>query len=565
MNSPDFLTYFSDYKLFDELLKRIKSTRDKRGKIFISPLYGAVESLLIRELSITENHLVVLTPDDKLAAEISVELEYLNITAKIILLTDFKPEALQEKLTELSKSQNYILISTYQLLNLQLPEKKEIERKTTKIEVGGDISYDDLNEYLNLMEYQRDRFVEAPGEFSLRGSIIDFWSYSEQNPVRLEFDGDFLESIRHFDPESQRSIEKVESATLASNLSQYYEDTDQTKYTDIFEYIENPLILASKYEIDNHKFSLENPFKKNKNPEETIPAELDDDIFPESGDEFRTQSVESNNLTVEFNNSASQVSAKTKFPKSSSWWNWGNSKVNMKINYTVKMPITNNLDVSNDYGNINLDKLEGHAKIDCDYGKITTKELMADDNIINFDYTNNSYFEYIKSGKINADYSGYTVGKTNSLTIVADYTKSVIEVAEDISYNCDYGGLTINKVNNVTGNGDNLNSKIGDVYKSIDMKGDYGSLKIKNLTDNAGNVDIESDYMKITIGYSSDYSFNFDIDLEHASLRGEDGFEITKQKIESGDKYYAGYFGNNNSGNTIKISSDYGSVTFNKN
>ena len=89
MNSPEFLTYFSDYKLFDELLKRIKSTRDKRDKIFISPLYGAVESLLIRELSKTENHLVVLTPDDKRAVEVSVELEYLNTTAKIILLKDF--------------------------------------------------------------------------------------------------------------------------------------------------------------------------------------------------------------------------------------------------------------------------------------------------------------------------------------------------------------------------------------------------------------------------------------------------------------------------------------------
>jgi len=71
--------------------------------------------------------------------------------------------------------------------------------------------------------------------------------------------------------------------------------------------------------------------------------------------------------------------------------------------------------------------------------------------------------------------------------------------------------------------------------------------------------------MNITIGYSSGYSFNFDIDLDHASLRGEDDLEITKQKIESRDKYYAGYHGTNNSGNTIKISSDYGSVTFNKN
>ena len=270
-------------------------------------------------------------------------------------------------------------------------------------------------------------------------------------------------------------------------------------------------------------------------------------------------------ITVEFDNSANHVSAKTRFSKNRSWWNWGNNNVNMKINYIVKIPITNNVDISNDYGNINLDKLHGHAKINCDYGKITTKELMADNNILTFDYTNHSYFEYIKSGKINADYSNFTVGKTKDLTIVADYTKSHVEIAEDISYNCDYGSLIIDKVNNVTGNGDYLTTKIGDVYKNIDIKGDYGSFKIYNMTDNAGNVNIESDYMKITIGYSPNYSFNFDIDLEHASLNGKENFEIIKQKIESGDKYYAGYHGNNNSGNTIKISSDYGSVTFKNN
>lgn len=229
------------------------------------------------------------------------------------------------------------------------------------------------------------------------------------------------------------------------------------------------------------------------------------------------------------------------------------------------MPITNNVDLSNDYGNINLDKLEGHAKINCDYGKITTKELMADNNIITFDYTNHSYFEYIKSGKINADYSEFTVGKTNDLKIVADYSKSKVETAENVSYNCDYGSITIEKVNNVNGNGDYLTTKIGDVYKNIDIKGDYGSLKISNMTENAGNVTLGSNYMKITIGYAANYNFSFEIDLKYASFRGQDGLEIIKQRIESRNKYYAGYYGNNNSGNTIKISSDYGSVTFNKN
>ncbi len=272
-------------------------------------------------------------------------------------------------------------------------------------------------------------------------------------------------------------------------------------------------------------------------------------------------------IYIDFSGSSNLVSAKTRFNKSKSWWNWnwGNNNVNMKINYIVKIPITNNVDISNDYGNINLDKLEGHAKISCDYGKITTKELMADNNMISFDYTNNSYFEYIKSGRINADYSEFTVGKTNDLKIVADYSKSKVETAEDVSYNCDYGSITIEKVNNINGNGDYLTVRIGNVYKNVSIEADYGSLKIDNMTDNAGDVTINSDYMKITIGYSANYSFNFEIDLEYASLRGKEDLEFTKQIIKSREKYYAGYYGNNNSGNTIKIKSEYGSVTFKKN
>ena len=254
-------------------------------------------------------------------------------------------------------------------------------------------------------------------------------------------------------------------------------------------------------------------------------------------------------ITVEFSASSNMVSAKTKLSKDKSWWKWNNkNNVNMKINYIIKMPITNHVDLNNDYGSINLDKLEGRASIDCDYGKITTKELMADNNDISFDYTKNSYFEYIKSGSINADYSGFTVGKANDLDINADYSKSVIEIAEDVSYNCDYGSLTIDKVNNVKGDGDYLTLRLGDVYKDITVNADYGSFKVNNMTSNAGNINIESDYMKITIGYSQGYSFDFDIDLSYGSLRDTEGFEFSKQVEKSSSKYYSGHYGNSNSG-----------------
>lgn len=271
-------------------------------------------------------------------------------------------------------------------------------------------------------------------------------------------------------------------------------------------------------------------------------------------------------ITVDFNATNSLVSAKTIFnkTKSNSWWNWNsNNNVNMSINYVVKMPITNAVDLSNDYGNINLGKLEGRATISCDYGKISTKELMATNNKISFDYTSNCYFEYINSAEINADYSGFTIAKAKNINLNADYTSSILETVEDINYVCDYGSIKINRANNVVGNGDYLTVVIGDVYKNVSLEADYGSIKIDKMTEHAGNVTIESDYTGIKIGHAANYYFNFDIDLEYASLN-DSGFEFNKKHEESGEKYYTGYYGSPNSGNMIKIESDYGSVSFNK-
>lgn len=271
-------------------------------------------------------------------------------------------------------------------------------------------------------------------------------------------------------------------------------------------------------------------------------------------------------IDVEFSGTRDFVSAITMIGKNEkNWWNWGKKmNLQLEINYVVKMPITNNVDLSNDYGAINLDKLEGVAKISCDYGKVTTKELMGDNNIINFDYSSNCYFEYIKSGKITADYSGFTVAKTKNLDLNADYTKSIIEVSENVEYNCDYGSLKIDNINNLEGIGDYLTLRLGNVFKNASINADYGSIKIARMASNAKNINIDAEFTGISIGYDAGYNFDFDIDLDYASLRESEDFNFINKEVESTEKHYNGYYGIQNSGNLIKIKSEYGSVSFQK-
>ncbi len=284
-----------------------------------------------------------------------------------------------------------------------------------------------------------------------------------------------------------------------------------------------------------------------------------------SGNDEQSVEEKLDNITVEFSNSPTLVSAETIInSKRSSWLSWfRNNTTSMEINYLIKMPITNSVTLNNDYGDIMLQQLKGSSSITCDYGKITTQELFSTHNKINFDYSNNCYFEYINSGEITADYSEFTVDKAKNIKLNADYTKSVITTAENVKYNCDYGALKIEKVNTVYGNGDYLTTRIGTIYKTATLNSDYGSIKIDKIAENAENITIEGDYTGIRMGIHPNYRFNFYIDLDYASLSSELDLQFSSKNLKNTSKSYEGYYGSKNTGNVVVIESDYGSVKIN--
>ena len=85
------------------------------------------------------------------------------------------------------------------------------------------------------------------------------------------------------------------------------------------------------------------------------------------------------------------------------------------------------------------------------------------------------------------------------------------------------------------------------------------------MAPDAGNINIKTDYTGIKIGYSAQYYFDFEISTEYAGVSGKDDFEINISKEKSNEKYYKGYYGKQNSGNTVSITSDYGGITFYQN
>lgn len=271
-------------------------------------------------------------------------------------------------------------------------------------------------------------------------------------------------------------------------------------------------------------------------------------------------------IKIEFKSNVNKVSARTltnknKSKKWFSWFGWGSSNLSYNINYKIKMPISNQLNVSNDYGSILINELDGKANISCDYGKLIIGSLNHSDNKINFDYTNQSSIEFMNGGQVNADYSGFILENTNNLVLNADYTSSTIENAKNLDYNCDYGSLTVNKASNIKGNGDYLTMNFGEIFKNLYINADYSSIKINAVQDGFESVKIVADYTGIRIGIDRNTSCNVIAKLSFGNLTyNENDFTFTKKRINSTDKYYEGYHKKENTNATISTTTDFGNV-----
>ena len=97
-------------------------------------------------------------------------------------------------------------------------DRASLEKNTLEISLNNKLSIEFINEFLIEYDFDRVDFVYEPGQFSIRGGIVDIFSFSHDLPYRVEFFGDLIESIRTFEIESQLSVEQVKTITIVPNV-----------------------------------------------------------------------------------------------------------------------------------------------------------------------------------------------------------------------------------------------------------------------------------------------------------------------------------------------------------
>ncbi|MFA6333967.1 MAG: transcription-repair coupling factor [Bacteroidales bacterium] len=169
------------------------------------------------------------------------------------------------------KSGRVILVGYPHSVSELFINKKKLQSGILSISKGYTLSHEFIKETLIAYSFEKVDFVTEPGQFALRGGLIDLFSYSDNRPYRIDFFGDTVESIRAFDIESQRSTEEFESIEIFPNI---YEGNIKAELIDYFTFTKGKsTIWVTDYDYFTQQIAL---LKEHQREEEEL---LDKEAF----------------------------------------------------------------------------------------------------------------------------------------------------------------------------------------------------------------------------------------------------------------------------------------------
>ncbi len=258
--TPDNINNIGLYGITNEFfcayISKLKRTYNKDILILTSSLFEA--NTIFNSLEKYDNTALLFPMDEFITSEsiaISPELKTIRL----------------DTLNKLNSEKSHILICHLESYLRYLPSKKTYLNNVIKINIGNTYSRDKLIGDLNNIGYKKETVVTNTGEYGIRGFIIDVFPINNEYPIRIEFFDDEIESIRMFNPETQKSVSNIDRIEIYPNtefLLNDYKDLDIVetnqkwlpKYNNnvvsIAEYLKEPIIVLkdiSQINTVNHK------------------------------------------------------------------------------------------------------------------------------------------------------------------------------------------------------------------------------------------------------------------------------------------------------------------------
>lgn len=215
-------------KSCESVRSRILSDR----KVFCRGLFLSARWFVFSQIAEKGYHLIIL-PNQEAAEYCCSDLysliegdniHYLPTSGKSVERSNYKSTLGVQRTAAinklLDKSSDFSVIVTYpDALEENIPTLKSIKKSLFKIKAGDEISHNTIIENLSSLGFKKVDFVSAPGQYAIRGSIVDIFSFSFNYPYRISFWGNEVESIHVFDSNTQLSKNEEKEINIVSNLS----------------------------------------------------------------------------------------------------------------------------------------------------------------------------------------------------------------------------------------------------------------------------------------------------------------------------------------------------------
>lgn len=254
------------------LSERIK----ENNNIYCSGLFLSARWFVISEVIKEGIHLIILP--DKDSAEYCTSDLYNLVEGDIVFFLPSVGKGIEksnyksslevqrtssiEKILSYKKKEKLIVISYPEALEEEIPDSKKLKNSLFKIKSGDEFNYNGLINKLFQNGFEKVDFVSSPGQFAVRGSIIDIFSFSDNLPYRISFFGNEVELISIFDANTQLSKENIDSIDIISNLSSSDSDSKKESIFNIFP--KDTVIWLDSYDMYKEKKFINDviPYKK---------------------------------------------------------------------------------------------------------------------------------------------------------------------------------------------------------------------------------------------------------------------------------------------------------------
>ena len=253
----------------------LKTKLENESEVFCSGLFLSARWFVVSQLDYSGIQVIVM-PDRDSAEYCAADLYnlvdgdcvfFLPDSGKKLEKSNYKSTLGVQRTSAIGKILDYkegrLIIVTYpSAINEEIPDAVTIKESLLKLTVGDEISHEDMVSKLFENGFEKVDFVAEPGQFAVRGAIVDIFSYSYSDPFRISFFGDEIETINIFDCNTQLSKEKVHCAEIYPDLIASDVESTSTHIVNILP--EDSIIWLDSSDMykDMEFFPLLNKFKR---------------------------------------------------------------------------------------------------------------------------------------------------------------------------------------------------------------------------------------------------------------------------------------------------------------